>query len=55
MLYKPDIGGFLSIDEISLSNGELYIIITNKAAKGRKGAILAMVKGTKADEIISVL
>jgi len=29
-----------------LSNGELYTIITNKAAKGRKGAVVAMVKGT---------
>lgn len=55
LLYEHNIGGFLSIDETSLSNGELYTIITNKAAKGRKGAIVAMVKGTKADDIITVL
>ena len=55
LLYEKNIGGFLSIDETSLSNGELYTIITNKAAKGRKGAIVAMVKGTKADDIITVL
>jgi transposase len=55
LLHEQNIGSFLSIDETSLSNGELYTIITNKAAKGRKGAIVAMVKGTKADDIIAVL
>ncbi|WP_417943180.1 ISL3 family transposase [Flavobacterium sp. RS13.1] len=29
----------LSIDETSLSNGELYTILTNKSGKGRKGII----------------
>jgi len=45
----------LSIDETALSNGELYTIITNKEAKGRKGAIVAMIKGTVAEDIIGVL
>ena len=54
-MYPQNIGGFLSIDETSLSNGELYTIITNKAAKGGKGAIVAMVDGTKAEDIIAVL
>jgi transposase len=48
-------GTHLSIDETSLSNGELYTIVTNKAAKGRKGALVAIVEGTKSDEIIQVL
>ena len=45
----------LSIDETSLSHGELYTIITNKAAKGKKGAIVAIVAGTKAETVISVM
>lgn len=45
----------MSIDETSLSNGELYTIITNKAARGRKGSIFAMIKGTKADTICSII
>jgi len=45
----------LSIDETSLSNGELYTILTNKAAKGKKGTIVAMVAGTKADVVISII
>lgn len=55
ILYPQNIGTHLSIDETSLSNDELYTIVTNKAAKGRKGALIAMIKGTKAEDIISVL
>jgi len=54
-LYPKNIGEYLSIDETSLSNGELYTIVTNKAAKGKKGVLLAMVKGTKAQDVINVL
>ena len=45
----------MSIDETSLSNGELYTILTNKAAKGKKGSIVAMIAGTKADVVISII
>jgi len=45
----------LSIDETSLSNGELYTILTNKAAKGKKGAIVAMVAITKANTVIEII
>jgi transposase len=38
-----------------LSNGELYTILTNKATKGKKGSIVAMVAGTKADSVIAVI
>ena len=48
-------GKYLSLDETSLSNGELYTILTNKAAKGNKGSIVAIVKGTKAGDVIEVL
>ncbi len=45
----------LSIDETSLSDGELYTILTNKEAKGKKGSIVAIVAGTKAADIMKVL
>jgi transposase len=45
----------LSIDETSLSNGELYTILTNKAAKGKKGAIVAMIAGTKAQTVVAII
>jgi hypothetical protein len=40
-------GKHLSIDETALSKGELYTIITNKKAKGKKGAIVAIQKGPR--------
>src|ERR1041385_4981570 len=55
MLFADDLGPSLSIDETALSNGELYTIVTNKEAKGGKKAIVAMLKGTQAEQIMSVL
>lgn len=40
---------------MNVSNGELYTILTNKSARGGKGALVAMVKGTKADDIADIL
>ena len=48
MVFPQNIDPFLTIDETSLSQGELYTIVTNKQARGRKGTIVAMVKGTGA-------
>ncbi|WP_026839331.1 transposase [Gillisia sp. JM1] len=55
LLYGKNLGNYLSLDETSLSNGELYTILTNKAANGKKGSIVAIVKGTKAVDVIEVL
>ncbi len=55
MLFEDNIGSSLSIDETALSNGELYTIVTNKEAKGGKKAIVSMLKGTQAEQIIAVL
>ena len=55
MLFPENIGFHLSLDETAFSNGDLYTILTNKKAKGKKGAIVAMVKGTKAGRVIEIL
>lgn len=55
LVFPENIGPKLSIDETSISNGELYTIITNKQAKGRKGAIVAIVKGVKSADVSRVL
>ena len=55
LLYQNNIGKYLSLDETSLSNGELYTILTNKNAHGKKGSIVAIVKGTKANDVINIL
>ena len=54
LVFEENIGTHLSLDETNVSNGELYTILTNKAAKGGKGALVAMVEGTKADDISTV-
>lgn len=55
ILFKENLGEYLSIDETSLSQGELYTIVTNKSAKGQKGALVAMVKGTISDTVTGIL
>jgi len=55
LLYPENIGPFLSIDETALSKGELYTLITNKKAKGKKGALVGIFKGTRAEPIIEQL
>lgn len=44
MLFHDNIGSRLSLDQTSLSNSELYTILTNKAVKGQKGCLVAMIK-----------
>ncbi|MEE9361042.1 MAG: transposase [Cellulophaga sp.] len=53
LLFSKNIGSHLSLDETAFSNGDLYTILTNKKAK--KEALVAMVKGTKAETVIKIL
>ena len=55
LLFAQNMGKKLSIDETSLSNGELYTILTNKAAKGRQGSVIAIIKGTDAKTVTGIL
>lgn len=55
MLFQQNIGPALSIDETAFSSGELYTIVTNKQAKGRKGSLVAMIKGTASDFLKQIL
>lgn len=55
MVFPENLGPHLSIDETALSQGELYTIITNKKAKGKKGALVAILAGTKAEPIVEQL
>jgi transposase len=55
LIFPENIGEYLSIDETSISDGELYTIVTNKAAKCRKGTIVAIVLGTASETVIAAL
>ena len=55
LLFEKNIGAYVCIDEVALSRGELYTILTNKAAHGGKGSIIAIIKGTDVCTVSSVL
>jgi len=55
MLFPNNIGEYLSIDEVSLSKGELYTFVTNKKGKSKQGTLVASIKGTRSEDIINVL
>ena len=56
LIYPENITDKLSIDEVSLSNGELYTFVTNKrtGVKNRK-SVVAVINGTEARIIQAVL
>lgn len=55
LVFAKNIGTHLSLDETSLSQGELYTVLSNKSAKGKKGTITAILQGTQSDYIIPLL
>ena len=55
MIFPENIGPRLAIDESSLSNGELYTFVTNRDRHGRTGSLVAVVAGTKSEDVIKVL
>ena len=55
LIFPENLGPRLSIDESSLSRGELYTIVTNKDGHGGKGTLVAIIEGVKAVEVSRVL
>ena len=50
-IFSDNLGENRSIDETAFSNGELYTIVTNKSGHGKHGTVIAMIKGTKSDDV----
>lgn len=55
MIFPENIGEHLSIDEVSLSQGELYTFVTNKNGRCKKGTLVVCIKGTKSEIIVKIL
>jgi transposase len=55
ILFPKNMGSYLGIDEVALSQGELYTVVINKEAHGRQGSIIAIIQGTEAQKVSSVL
>ena len=54
-LFPDNMGSRLAIDETSLSNGELYTFVSNRDACTRECSLIAVVAGTKSEDVIAVL
>lgn len=55
LLFTENMGPHLAIDETSLSNGELYTFVTNRDRHAGEGSLVAVVSGTKSEDVIRVL
>ena len=56
LIFPENITEHISIDEVSLSKGELYTIVTNKNSKAQnKKSVIAIINGTAAKTIQEVL
>lgn len=56
LIYPENVTEHISIDEVSLSKGELYTIVTNKNTKAQnKKSVIAIINGTEAKTIQEVL
>jgi transposase len=45
----------LCLDEVALSDGELYTVLTNAGSKCQKGCLIAMVEGIKSETVVKIL
>ena len=55
LLFPDNIGTRIAIDESSLSNGELYTFVTNRDARTKEKSLIAVVTGTKSEDVIDAL
>ena len=55
LVFPQNIGESICIDETAPSNGELYTLVTNRAARGGKGTIIAIIQGVSADKVTEAL
>jgi transposase len=55
ILFPDNVGPHLCLDEVALTDGELYTVLTNAKSKCQKGSLIAMVKGVRSDDVNKIL
>lgn len=55
LIFPENVGKRLCIDETSMSNGELYTIVTNPERNAGKGTLVAIIEGVASENIIKTL
>ena len=54
-MFGENIGPHIAIDETYLSNGELYTIVTDRDRHGKEQCLIAIMAGTKAEDVCRIL
>lgn len=54
-VFPENFGKNMGIDETSLFSGDVYTVVINKDALGKKGSLAAIIKGTKASKVVSAI
>jgi len=55
LVFPENVGDHLSIDEVEVSGGELYTVLTNKERHGKQGCLVAIVQGTKVETVSAAI
>ena len=55
LVFPENVGPRVSIDETSLSRGEIYTIVANKDGHAGQGTLIAIVKGTRIEDVVAAL
>lgn len=55
VVFPENIGETICIDEVALSQGELYTVVTNAKARSQKGSLIAMAEGTRSEDVSKIL
>lgn len=55
LIFPDNVGPHLAIDETSMSNGDLYTVVTNRDRHGRERCLVAVVKGVKSEDVTKAL
>jgi transposase len=55
VLFPDNLGEVTCIDEVALSDGELYTVVTNANARCQKGSLVALIKGVRSEDACEVL
>ena len=55
LVFPDNVGKNMAIDETSLSNGEIYTILTHRDRHGRERCLAAVVRGTRSEDVINAL
>ena len=55
LVFPDNIGSHLSLDEVEVSGGELYTVLTDKFRHGKSGCLVAIAKGTKVETVTAAI